>query len=274
MAMRLELPEASIAYEDTGNGEPVLFLHGSLSVDWLTPTADLLDRFRRIVIHRPGYGASEDRAGGIGVSAQAELCAAVLGRCGVARAHVVGHSAGADVALQLAYSRPEMVGSLVLLEPALPRAENEPRSAAMPQAMAAARSEDWEGAFDAFLTGVCGPDVRQLLATRLGEQGLNDALASSRYFFSTEAAAFSGWQFGPDEMQAVSAATLLLVGGAGDRLGTPHRARAAYIAAHLPHAEIRVLDGLSHAMSLEDPVLIARLIAEFVAGHPLCRRSA
>jgi pimeloyl-ACP methyl ester carboxylesterase len=52
---------------------------------------------------------------------------------------VVGHSAGADVALQLAYTRPGLVGSLVLLEPALPRAEDEPASAAMPQAMAAAR---------------------------------------------------------------------------------------------------------------------------------------
>ena len=267
--MRLELPEASIAYRDDGNGEPVLFLHGSLSADWLTPIADLLKGFRRIVIHRPGYGVSEDRAGGVGVSAQAEHCAAVLGRCGVARAHVVGHSAGADVALQLAHCRPEMVGSLVLLEPALPQAENEPPSAAVSQAMAAARSEDWEAAFDAYLTGMCGPYVRQLLATRLGEQGLDDALASSRYFFSSEWTALARWQFAADEMQLVSAATLLLVGGSGDRLGTPHRARAAHIAAHLPHAKTRVLDGLTHAMPLEDPVLIARLIAEFLAGHPL-----
>jgi pimeloyl-ACP methyl ester carboxylesterase len=102
------------------------------------------------------------------------------------------------VALQLAHCRQEMVGSLVLLEPALPQAENE-----------------------------------------------------------------------PPEMQLVSAATLLLVGGAGDRLGTPHRARAAHIAAHLPHAKTRVLDGLTHAMPLEDPVLVACLIAEFLAGQPL-----
>lgn len=268
-AMRLELSDASIAYDDAGEGEPVVFLHGSLSADWLTPVAEALRGFRRIVIHRAGYGASEDRAGGVGVPAQAGHCAAVLAECGVPRAHVVGHSAGADVALQLAYTRPGLVGSLVLLEPALPRAEDEPASTAMPQAMAAARSGDWEGAFDAFLTGVCGPDVRELLVSRLGERGLIDALASSRYFFTAESAAFSAWEFGPTQMRTVSAPTLLLVGGMGDRLGTPHRARAAHIAVHLPHAETRILEGLSHAMPLEDPTLVARIIGEFAARHPL-----
>jgi pimeloyl-ACP methyl ester carboxylesterase len=141
----------------------------------------------------------------------------------------------------------------------------------MPPAIAAARTGEWEAAFDAFLTGVCGPDIRELFVRRLGEQGLMDAIASSRYFFTSESAAFSAWEFGPAQMRAVSAPTLLVVGGGGDRLGTPHRARAAHIAAHLPHADTRVLEGLTHAMPLENPALIARVIGEFAARHPLPR---
>ncbi|MEV6981175.1 alpha/beta hydrolase [Sphaerisporangium sp. NPDC051017] len=267
--MRLELPDASIVYDDAGDGEPVVFLHGSLCADWLTPMARELTEFRRVVIHRAGYSRSEDRTSGAGVPAQAAHCAAVLAKLGVPRAHLVGHSAGADIALHLAYSRSDLVASLVLLEPALPRADDEPASPAMPTAIAAARAGEWEAAFYTFLTGVCGPGVRRLFVDRLGEQGLAEAVAGSRYFFTRESAAFAGWKFGAPQMSAVRAPTLLVVGGGGDRLGTPHRARATSIAAHLPHAETLVVDDLTHAMPLEDPVLMARIVSEFVASHPL-----
>ncbi|MCQ6244593.1 alpha/beta fold hydrolase [Streptomyces malaysiensis] len=271
--MRLDLPDASLAYEDrgdTGGGEPLVFLYGSLCADWLTPMARELMGFRCVVIHRAGYGRSEDRtSGGAGVPAQAAHCAAVLERCGIPRVHLVGHSAGADVALHLAHDRPELVASLVLLEPALPRAAGEPASTAMPNAIAAARAGAWEAAFDAFLTGVCGPGVRGLLADRLGEEGLTAAVGTSRHFFTRESTAFAGWEFGAPQLSAVRAPVLLVVGGGGDRLGTPHRARAASIAAHLPHAETVVVDGLTHAMPLEDPVRMAAVVRGFVARHPL-----
>ena len=40
----------------------------------------------------------------------------LLGRLRIGRAHVVGHSSGANIALQLALDAPAMVGSLALLE--------------------------------------------------------------------------------------------------------------------------------------------------------------
>jgi pimeloyl-ACP methyl ester carboxylesterase len=50
---------------------------------------------------------------------QAADCAGLLRALGVRRAHVVGHSFGGCVALQLALEAPELVRSLALLEPAL-----------------------------------------------------------------------------------------------------------------------------------------------------------
>ncbi|NUH40122.1 alpha/beta hydrolase [Streptomyces samsunensis] len=267
--MRVELPDASIVYDGAGEGEPVVFLHGSLCADWLTPMARELTEFRRVVIHPAGYGRSEDRTSGAGVPALAAHCAAVLAELGVPRAHWVGHSAAADIALHLAYARPDLAASLVLLEPALPQADDEPASAAMPTATAAAKAGAWEAAFYIFLTGVCGSGVRRLFTDRLGERGLAEAVASSRYFFTRESAAFARWQFGTPQMNAVPAPALLVVGGGGARLGTPHRARAASIATRLPHTETLVVDDLTHAMPLEDPVLMAHIVSEFVARHPL-----
>lgn len=55
-------------------------------------------------------------AGPVSIEQQAAQCQALLGRLRIGRAHVVGHSSGANIALQLALDAPAMVGSLALLE--------------------------------------------------------------------------------------------------------------------------------------------------------------
>jgi pimeloyl-ACP methyl ester carboxylesterase len=44
----------------------------------------------------------------------------LLRELAIERAHIVGHSSGGLIALQLALDHPELVRSLALLEPALP----------------------------------------------------------------------------------------------------------------------------------------------------------
>src|SRR5690606_28991329 len=53
------------------------------------------------------------------IEQQAEDFARLLAELGITRAHVVGHSYGGAIALQLAASAPDLVHSLSLLEPAL-----------------------------------------------------------------------------------------------------------------------------------------------------------
>jgi pimeloyl-ACP methyl ester carboxylesterase len=268
---RVDTADASIAYADDGRGPAVLLLHGSFSADWFAPAAKLLveDQYRALTMHRAGYGQSKDLVGGISMRAHAAHAAAVLEAAGVRRAHVVGHSSGASAALQLAHDRPDLVGSLVLLETAFPYAPDEPKSPAMPLAVATARAGDYDKAFDLFLAGVGGPHFRDVFVRELGENGLREAIGTSEYFFTTEAAAYAPWTFGPAELGRITIPVLLVVGGAGERLGTPHCARSAQLAAGLPHAQTRILAGLSHLMPLEDPKLIARTIGDFAAEHGL-----
>jgi pimeloyl-ACP methyl ester carboxylesterase len=56
------------------------------------------------------------------IAQQAAQCRSLMRHLGVERAHVVGHSSSAHMALQLALDSPEAVQSLGLLEPALPGA--------------------------------------------------------------------------------------------------------------------------------------------------------
>ena len=80
---------------------------------------------------RPKRGAGSSRTPvPFTIADHAADAKALLTALGVARAHVVGHSVGAMVALQLALDAPELVQSLVIMEPPIfnPAAPLPPRS--------------------------------------------------------------------------------------------------------------------------------------------------
>jgi pimeloyl-ACP methyl ester carboxylesterase len=112
-----------LGYEVLGSGEPMLFIHGSHIADALQPLVaePALERFQRIGYHRRGLGGSTRpvEAEPTSVAVQAEDAIELLDHLGVDRAHVVGHSLGGAIALELAAQHPTRVASLVLLEPVL-----------------------------------------------------------------------------------------------------------------------------------------------------------
>ena len=119
---RAKIDSAELEYEGAGTGEPVLCIDGVLIADTFRPllaAPSLAGRYQLIRYHRRGYAGSSPTAGPISVARQAADCRALLRHLGVARAHVVGHSYGGAVALQLALDTPEVAHSLALLEPAL-----------------------------------------------------------------------------------------------------------------------------------------------------------
>jgi pimeloyl-ACP methyl ester carboxylesterase len=105
-----------IAYDATGDGPPLVLLHGGYIQDrrswWTTGYVDRLrEAFRLFVIDLRGHGES-DRPADVPAYAAENLCAdvlAVLDAERVDRALVWGFSFGAGVALQLAATSPRVV---------------------------------------------------------------------------------------------------------------------------------------------------------------------
>lgn len=111
--LRASLPIVPI---DHGLGPVVAFVHGQpgCGADWLDLADDLSSDHRVIAPDRPGWGSHPRPA--VGLADNAESLARVLERCGAEPpVTVVGHSLGGGVALELALTRPDLVGALVLI---------------------------------------------------------------------------------------------------------------------------------------------------------------
>jgi pimeloyl-ACP methyl ester carboxylesterase len=116
----LEVRGTPVSFLDQGSGEPVLLLHGSAScsAQW-RPFADALSgRYRVLAPDLYGCGSSGGWCkGAFSLAHEAEIAGALLQWAGE-RVHLVGHSYGGAVALQMALRWPASIRSLALLEPA------------------------------------------------------------------------------------------------------------------------------------------------------------
>jgi 3-oxoadipate enol-lactonase len=104
-------------YEEAGEGVPILLIHpaGSTASTWGPATAELARIGRLITYDRRGY----DRSGGEParvISTHTADAAAILKSLRTAPAIVVGTSAGAAVAVDLAVRRPELVRVVIAHE--------------------------------------------------------------------------------------------------------------------------------------------------------------
>src|SRR5215510_8726775 len=117
---RVEIDDVELEYEVIGTGEPVLLI-GHVVADALVPltTQPALAGYQLVHYRKRGYGASTHTPPPVTIAQHATDAAALVERLGLGRVHVVGGSAGGCVALQLAIDHPEMVATLVLLEPSL-----------------------------------------------------------------------------------------------------------------------------------------------------------
>ena len=101
---------------------PVLLLHcwtGNWSL-WQTTMERLAGKFRFIAPDHLGFGQSDKPRGDhYQIVQQAERAKFILESFGYARAHVVGHSMGGQIALTLAAQYPDMVTRLVVVDPAV-----------------------------------------------------------------------------------------------------------------------------------------------------------
>lgn len=233
-------------YEVTGQGEPLVFLHGgACTVETCEPqVAGLSQHFQVFVPERYGHGRTADIEGPLTYETQAEHTIAFMEAVGLASAHLVGWSDGALAALLVALRRPKLARKVVVIEQFLTLDTAHPAYLPMMQGFTA----DEVPPFLRDVYEAVSPDgpahfpvvVDKLHAMWCGDTGVELA-----------------------DLAHVAAPTLLLMA----QHGSMQLEGIAVTARALPDAQVAVVPGTSHGLPLEKPHVVNQLVVDFLADE-------
>lgn len=258
-----------IPYTDTGSGEALLFVHGSLCDYryWSVQVAALSRHVRCISVSLSHYWPADEAglARSFSWQAHADELAEFITALELGPVHLVGHSRGACVAFQLARACPHLVKTLTLADPGGPlHIEGQPDAALPPQTIALrARVAELieDGAFEAglemFVDSVSMPGIWRRSSPAFRAMALANAATLPKQFRDplpayTRAAA-----------AAIQCRTLLIEGERSPRM---YRDNVERLAHWIARAERHAIAGASHGMNMTHPGSFNRLLRSFVTG--------
>ncbi len=274
---RAPVQGGELEYEIRGEGEPVLLIHGSLIAGTFLPIMEepSLANYRLIRYHRRGYAGSTALADK-STKQEAADAVALLRHLGIDRAHIVGHSSGGDITMRLALDAPDLVHSLVLLEPndigPLPEEakfiEAEFIKEFVSPAYARFREGDTVGAVDIFMRGVAGEKWRTNIS-RAVPGGPEQAEQDAATYFGSPSSDGPGY-FSKEQVGEISQPVLFIWGSETFSLANVYK---DLFLTWLPNVEEHKVHGVGHSLQMEDPQMVAEAIADFLDRHPLTENS-
>jgi pimeloyl-ACP methyl ester carboxylesterase len=288
---------ATLAYREQGEGESVVFVHGSPDDlrSWKQQLPGIGASYRAIAYSRRYARPNEDIPPDVDDQTLPHVddLVAFLRVMGAAAAHLVGHSWGGLIALMAAIRHPQVVRSLVLQEPPVlslvmsvpPRPREllrllvrRPGTARVILSFAAKtwtptqqafRRGDDEAAMQTFGHGLLGKETYERLPEERKQQAFENVRAVR--------AQVLGVGFPPlseDDVRGVQVPTLLMTG----ERSPPYLPRLTDLLQQLlPNAERVEIAAASHLMNEENPGAVNDAILRFLAGQtpavPAERRS-
>ncbi|WP_021591547.1 alpha/beta fold hydrolase [Actinomadura welshii] len=249
----LELPDARLAWSDTGGDGPVVVLlharSGSLN-SWPYQQQGLRGEGRRVIAYsRRGHEGSTHTA--VGYSTDDLI--ALLDHLAIDQAHLVGHAAGGVPALDAALARPARVRSLSIVCSTM--GITDPEFAA---SVAALRSPEFESMPSEFRE--LGPSYRSADPAGVREWLKIEERALNGEFFMQGFRSPMDWA----AVEATAVPTLLVTTDA-DNYITPYL--AGKVAKRMRRAEQHTIVGCGHCPTWERPLEFNRVISRFVARH-------
>ena len=277
-----ELRGLRFHYRDWGgDGRPVLLLHGLASTChiWDLAAPRLAADFRVAAPDQRGHGQSAQVDEGYDFATVSGDAAAFIERLGWQRPIIVGHSWGADVALELAAARPELVGGLIFVDGGTIDISNRPG-----WTLAQAREEMAPPIFTGFTPqmmrervesgGRFGPDAppETIEAVLANFHVLDDGTIQSNLRRENHLRIIDAlWEHKPFELYpTLQCAALLLPARQATPDAIERRSRRedaiAKAESLLPVSKTVWLEDSIHDVPLQRPGLVADTIREHIAG--------
>jgi len=256
----------TLSYEwidDRPDAPALILLAGALEgcSFWRRLTPLLHDRFRVVTLDSRGVGLTEAPDAGFTVE---QLAADVLGlidALGIERPHVLGHSLGSAVALELGRSQPDRIGKVVMVAGMYPGpAMVMPTSSATALLINRGGDERERVARDVAARTAPGfQDDQPEVFASIVEERLTRITQPRTYMRQTRA----GLSYiATDRLSDRFRPPLCLVYGAQDAVVQP--ANGERIRAKVPDAPLHVIEGAGHLLPLERPDALAAILTAFL----------
>ena len=276
-ALRIEVGEVSAFVSRSGQGEPVVLLHcsGWSHAQWRPLAASLAARHEVYAPDLIGYGATSGWTGRgrFCLAHEAAVVRSLIGGLG-RPVHLVGHSYGGAVALHVARTRPDLVSSLVLVEPSafhLLRERGAVERAALAEITAVARgvqeslaSGDYRAGYGRFLDYWSGPGAWAALPE---ERRLAGAAQLAKV--ALDFTALLEEPAGIDDMRGMAVPTFLLHGGCTT---LPSQSVCRMLHEALPRSSLALVQGAGHMLPATHGDRVNRLIVSHLAAQAASAR--
>jgi 3-oxoadipate enol-lactonase len=250
-----------VELESRGSGPDLVLLHSLLAdrsaFDRAVPA---LARRRRVwLLNLPGYGRSVAAAGST-VEDYADRIAAVIRALKIGRADVLGNGFGGFIAVALAARHGELIRRLI---PA-PALVAFPEPAKQPLRGLAERvaKEGMSGALDVAIRRMF-PEPFIAAHPGIIEERRQALLKADAACFRTACLALARLDFS-SVLGNIRNETLVM---AGSEDATTPPALASELAARIPGAKFRRIEGCGHCPQIEDPPLFVQAVEEFLSAN-------
>lgn len=248
------------AFIDKGQGQTVLLVHGSLCDHryWRWQEDALAAKCRTIIPSlRHYWPITTPETNGFNAEQHAADLLALLKHLGIDKAHVLGHSRGAAVAVRMAQQAPEQVASLILADPGLrnPQELQEGiswKSDALNKIEAGAVDEGLE----IFIDAVSGEGTWRQMVPWFKRMVRDNA--ETLILQQHEPPVL----FDVDELASLKQFKISLIGGAQSPEPFPHI--ISELSKLWPKAAVRILENATHGMNLAMPQAFNQAVLEHI----------
>ena len=247
-----------IDVEHRGSGPGLVILHSLLAersaFDRVVPA--LAQRHRVWLVNLPGYGGS--RPAGSSVEDYADRIAAFLRSSKAEKCDVLGNGFGGFIAVALAARHGALVRRLI----AAPALAAFPEPAKQPLRGLAERvaKEGMSGALDVAIRRMF-PERFIAAHPEIVEERKQALMKADPACFRTACLALAALDLSP-VLRNITCETLVM---AGSEDATTPPALARELAAKIPGAQFRQIDGCGHCPQIENPALVVRAVEDFLA---------
>jgi pimeloyl-ACP methyl ester carboxylesterase len=271
---RVSANGTELSYVETGQGEPVIFVHGGLQDYrmWAEHLPKFAGRYRAIAYSRRNHFPNDVSLDGLPDAAadtHGEDIAAFVRALGLSRVRIVAHSSGAHAALFFAARHPDMLVSLALNEPpatgllaGVPDVADTLKEWGGKQAPAreAARAGDIKRAIPLFVDAVGGPGAYERRSDADKKMNLDNVVS----FQADATTKLPRPVFTCEMAKTISAPTLL---SSGERSPKFFHLMIDQLERCLPNRERIVVAGSSHTVPSESPDAYDQAVLAFLGKH-------